>query len=182
MDPADVPAGLEDAILDVVVMDVVARNPAGEPLGDPRAILGMDRLGPEPRLAIERLGRKAPQAFEARAHVEDPFRIQRHDPEDFGNGVSQPAKRLFALRVPILQRLLPALLLPGPASRYQIHPRLGMAGVRCVALIRLPHHWLSLRTIIDRRVSSLLAACLLHLSQDLQLSQQDGLLDRLGCW
>jgi hypothetical protein len=36
-----------------------------------------------------------------------------------------------------------------------------------------------LLTIIVVEVLSLLAACLLHLSQDLQLSQQDGLLDRL---
>src|SRR5882724_1394465 len=111
MDPADVPAGLEDAILDVVVIDVLTRNSAGEPLGHPRAILGMNGLSPQPRLAIERLSGKPPEAFEARAHVQDPFRIQRDDPEDFGNGISQAAKRLFAL------------------------------GLRCVALIRFPHHW-----------------------------------------
>src|SRR5882724_7860530 len=117
MDPADVPAGLEDAILDVVVIDVLTRNPAGEPLGHPRAILGMNGVSPEPWLAIECLSGKPPEAFEARAHVEDPFRIQRDDPEDFRDGISQAANRLLALRGPGPERLLRALLLPGPVSR-----------------------------------------------------------------
>jgi len=78
---------------------------------------------------------KVPQGFSIQRHCgflagkvgADAFRIM-------------PAKRLFALRVPLPQRLLRALLLPGPASRYQVHPRLGMAGVQCIALIQLPHH------------------------------------------
>src|SRR6185312_13410547 len=73
MDPADGPAGLEDAELDVVVVDVFARNPAGEPLGHPRAILGMNGVSPQPGLTVERLSGKPPEALEARAHVEDPL-------------------------------------------------------------------------------------------------------------
>src|SRR5437763_16669913 len=73
----------------------------------------MNRFNPKPRIFVKIFNWKAPDTLEARADVQDLFRLQGRKPDHFRNGIGHPAKTFLTL----LQRRLSTLALDGHACQ-----------------------------------------------------------------
>src|SRR5262249_12057786 len=88
---------LDDAILDVVIGDVFAGDPACEAVHDARSVFGMDRFRPGTRVPVQIFNRQTPDSFKARATVQELLRLDANEPYDLRDRVGHPAKAFFAL-------------------------------------------------------------------------------------
>src|SRR5260221_8805823 len=90
-------ARLDDAILKVVITDILAGDPPSEGGGDAFTVFRMNRLRPQARILVKLPNRKAPDAFKTRAHIQNPFWLQGREPNHFRDLVSHPPKAFLAL-------------------------------------------------------------------------------------
>src|SRR5437867_2773069 len=97
MNPSRLTGWLDNAVLDVVVIDLLSCYPTRKGAGNALPILRVDRLSPETRILIELFYWQAPDPLKAWADIQNPLRLQRREPYHLRDIVGHPAKPFLTL-------------------------------------------------------------------------------------